>query len=222
MPGRLTQEISTDPNDDPMIPVNLNGIGINDIIQILISWTGKAVLPSNDALGLTLTVYSPQTMPRSKALSLLYSAMRQQGFVADVEEDIIYIRPYTVRTIDAPIVKENDELALIQDKDSIVRKIFKIKNYSPSAMGQLILPFLDSYGYITADESTGTLMIMDSVKTLMQVQLIIQQFDINLAETITETLVVHHRNVDEMVSLLQTIMTNSTITSSGMMVVSAQ
>jgi type II secretory pathway component GspD/PulD (secretin) len=215
MPGMLTQEVSNDPNDDPMIFVNLNGVDISSIIQLLISWTGKSVLPSNEALGLTITVYSPQTMPRSKALNLLYASMRQQGFVADVEDDIIYIRPYTIRTFDAPMLKENEELALYKDKEEIVRKIFKVKNYSPSAMAQLILPFLDSYGYVTADESTGTLMIMDSVKTLMRVQLIIQQFDVDLAETITETLVVHHRNVDEMVSLLQTIMANNSITSSG-------
>ena len=207
-----------DPNDpDPMISVNLNGLNINAIITMLIQWTGKAVLPSNDALGLTITVFSPERMRQSEALSLLYSAMRQQGFVAETRNNIIYIKPVSqAQQIYAPLVSEDEELSTFQDKLTVIRKIYRVKNYSASTMGQLILPFLNPTGNITADETTQTLMVTDTVESLMQVEKIMNRFDNTLAGTTTEILKVQHADPAEMADMISSIMANN-LPSTGML-----
>lgn len=208
-------------NPNEMIPVNLSQVDVRSIIQMLVQWTGKSIYPSPELLSsnIMITIYSQDRMPKSKALSLLYTAIRDQGFVIDETDDLISIRPASQiqRAVAVELLGEDDPLETILDKTVIVRKIFRLRNYSPSAMGQIIYPFLDSYGYLTADESSGTLMITDSVETLLRVQLIIQQFDIKLADTVTEILQVQHRDPQEMADLLTSIMANNSIQSTSML-----
>jgi type II secretory pathway component GspD/PulD (secretin) len=166
-----------DPNE-PMVAVNFSSLDINEIIQTLSQWTGKKVVPSKEAMNISITIYSPEKMRRDKAINLLNAALRQHGFVTEEIDDVIYIKPAPPpEGSQVQLLGPDEPLGTIKDKDTIVRKIFKLKNYNPAALGPLILPFLDSHGYIYADESNGTLMVMDSLETLMIVEKIIKQFD---------------------------------------------
>ena len=86
------QPLSENDTDDPMVAVALSGVGIEDIAKILSNWTGKAVIPSEEAKNLRLTIFSPEQLPQSKAIELLYTAIREQGFIIEETDDTIYIK----------------------------------------------------------------------------------------------------------------------------------
>ncbi|MDT8302220.1 MAG: secretin N-terminal domain-containing protein, partial [Sedimentisphaerales bacterium] len=98
-------------------------------------------------------------------------------------------------------------LAAVENKDQVVQKFFKLENYSPSQMGQIILPLVGDYGYVSADEGTGSLLVIDTVKSLMRISTIIKQFDVvEVEEILTEIFEIQHGNPTEMVELLQTLL----------------
>ncbi len=164
---------------DSFISTDFSQMDINDIIKTIIDCTGKAVIPSKEAMNLQLKIFTPIHMRKSEALKLLYKAMRENGFIAAEKDNIIYIKP-AQSDPGLPILtlKQDESLENLQDKDQIVKKIYKLKYYNVSEMGQIILPFLDSNGYLMADESTNTMMVMDTVKTLIRIEQIIKQYDV--------------------------------------------
>ena len=62
--------------------MNLKDVEMKNIIEKIAQWTGKTVIPSDQAMTQKLTIYAPEKMPRSKALLKLYSALRMKGFSA--------------------------------------------------------------------------------------------------------------------------------------------
>ena len=194
------------PLDEPMVHVNLSSAGIDETIKILMDWTGKPVIPSEEAKNLRITIYSPEQMRRSEAIILLYKSILQQGFIAEIRNNTIYIKPISVDpSSPLKLLGQDESLEKIQDKDAVVRKIFKLKNYGPSKMGQIIYPFINSFGYITADESNGTLMVTDNVKTLMRIELIIKQFDESAKIPATQAFKFKYTTADRMADVLNQI-----------------
>ena len=45
-------------------------------------------------------------------------------------------------------------------------------------MGEIVLPLLSESGYVSADESTGNLLLIDTVENLIHIEAIIAQFDV--------------------------------------------
>jgi len=81
-------------------------------------------------------------------------------------------------------------------------------------MGQILLPLMGEYGYISADEDTGSLLVIDTVKNLMGIALIIEQFDVVASkEMMEEIFEIHHRNPSEIIELLQTLLADNSMTS---------
>ena len=205
-----------DPND-PLVAINLNNTDMRNIVRTLTDWTGKVIIPTDDAMKVRVTIYSPRRLPRSKALALLYSALRMKGFVAKHTDDAIYLEPLTdSRLSEVPTIPADYPLAMIENKDQIVQKFFNLKNYSPSQMGQILLPLIGEYGYISADEETGSLLVIDTVKNLMGIGLIIEQYDEVASEKMLEEIFeVRHRNPSEIIEILQSLLADSSISSNS-------
>jgi type II secretory pathway component GspD/PulD (secretin) len=200
-----------DPND-PLEVVNMNNVDMRSIIQRLTEWTGRVIIPTDEALRVRVTIYAPERVPRSKALLLVYSALRKKGFGAKHAEDAIYIEPLGDERLDmVPIISADTPLAMIENKDQVVQKFFELKNYSPSQMGQILMPMMGEYGYISADEETGSLLVVDTVKNLMTIALIIEQFDA-AEKTVERIFEIRHRNPTEIIELLQAILADNSLT----------
>jgi len=74
-------------------------------------------------------------------------------------------------------------------------------------MGQIIQPLVGEYGHVGADETTGTLLVIDTVANLMRIEQIIAEFDIPEAEqTITEVFKVNYGDPAEIVQLLRMLL----------------
>jgi len=206
--------VITEPNEpaepnDPMEIVNLKNVEMKTIIEKLARWTGKVIIPTDEAMKQRITIYAPEKLPRSKALQKIYSALRMKGYIAEQTDGTIFLKPITdaARLGEVPTITDDYPLAKIENKDQIVQKFFNLKNYSPSQMGQIILPLMGEYGYVSADEGTGSLLVIDTVKSLMRISLIIEQFDVVEAEEIiTEIFEIQHGNPTEIVELLQSLL----------------
>ena len=144
----------SDPND-PMEIVNLKNVEMKIIIQKLAEWTGKVIIPTDESMKQRITIYAPSKLPRSKAITKIYGALRLKGYIAEETDGTIYLKPITdtARLGEVPTITDDYPLAKIENKDQIVQKFFTLKNYSPSQMGQIILPLIGEYGYVSADET---------------------------------------------------------------------
>lgn len=218
-PRRQTDEIAADVNDpnrpgdsnEPMEALNLKNVEMKDVIQKISEWTGKTVIPADEAMQQRITVYSPKKLPRSKALSHIYGALRMKGFVAEHTDDAIYlvsIKDAKLRFV--PTIEADQPLASLENKDQIVQKFFKLVNYQPAQMGRIIQPLVGDYGFVSADETTGTLLVIDTVANLIRIEGIIAVFDVPEAEqTVTKIFTVQYGDPSEIVQMLKMLLGES-------------
>ena len=196
-----------DPNG-PMEFVNLKSVEMKSIIEKLATWTGKVIIPTDEALNQKVTIYAPEKLPRSEALRVIYSALRMKGFIAEEGDGTIFLKPIADAKLGrVPTIPANEPLAMIDNKDQIVQKFFELTSYSPSEMGTIIQPLVGEHGYVSVDETSRTLMVIDSVANLIRLERIIQQFDIPGSEQ-TETAIVEVRYGDpsEIVQMLNILL----------------
>ncbi|MBN2315323.1 MAG: hypothetical protein JXM79_15450 [Sedimentisphaerales bacterium] len=207
--GDKTDE-SADANE-PMESLNLNDVAMKEILKKLADWTGKTIIPDDEAKKLKVTILAPDKLPRSEALSMIYAALRMKGYVAEFADNAIFLKPIAQAKLgEVPTISSDYPLALIDNKDQIVQKFFKLKNYSASQMGQILLPLMGEYGYVSADENTSSLLVIDTVKNLMRIGLLIEQYDvIEVAELETQIFEIQYGDPTEIVSLLETLLSNS-------------
>jgi general secretion pathway protein D len=198
---------SVEPNE-PMENLNLKNVEMKIIIEKLATWTGKVIIPTDESLKQKITIYSPEKLPRSKALAMIYSALRTKGYIAEQTNGTIFLKPIAESKLgEVPTISEDYPLAMVENKDQVVQKFFKLENYSPSQMGQIILPLVGEYGYVSADEGTGSLFVIDTVKSLMRISMIIKQFDVvEVEEILTQIFEIQHGDPTAMVELLQTLL----------------
>jgi hypothetical protein len=169
-------EETEDPND-PMEALNINNMEMKNIMAKLQEWTNMNIIPTKEAMNAKITVYTPKKLPRSKALQLIYSALKIQGYIVEqIDADTIIIKQITdaAKLSKVPIIDANTPLAAIQNKEEIVQKFFKLNNYTPSQMGQVLLQMLGEYGNISTDDDTQILGVIDTVRTLMRMELVIR------------------------------------------------
>jgi len=211
--GQIRPAVITEPGEfiepnEPMEIVNLKNVEMKTIIEKLAKWTGKVIIPTDESMKQKITIYAPEKLPRSKALQKIYSALRMKGYIAEQTDGTIFLKPITEAKLgEVPTISEDYPLAMVENKDQVVQKFFKLENYSPQQMGQIIQPLIGDYGYVGADESTGSLLVIDTVKSLMRIDLIIKQFDVvEVEEIITEIFEIRHGNPTEIVELLQTLL----------------
>jgi len=215
--------VITEPNEpaepnEPMEIVNLKNVEMKTIIEKLAKWTGKVIIPTDESMKQRITIYAPERLPRSKALLKIYSALRMKGYIAEQTDGTIFLKSITdaARLGEVPTITDDLTLAKIENKEQIVQKFFSLENYSPSQMGQIILPLMGEYGYVSADEGTGSLLVIDTVKSLMRISLIIEQFDVVEAEEIiTEIFEIQHGNPTEIVEMLQSLLSEGSSSMRG-------
>jgi len=181
-PGRITD--ANEPNrpsdsNEPMELVNLKGVEMKLIIEKLAAWTGKVIIPDDEAMKQKITIYAPARLPRSKALQTVYSALRMKGIVATTMDDTIFLEPIEgAKLTRVPTIAADEPLAGIENKDQVVQKFFELESYSPTEMAAVIQPLIGEYGHVNADENAGSLLVIDTVSNLMRLERIIDQFDI--------------------------------------------
>ncbi len=199
-----------EPNEpgEQLEAVNLKDVEMKQIIDKIASWTGKTVIPHEEVMKQKITIYAPEKLPRIKALEKIYSALRMKNFIAEEDDDTIYLKPIADAKLGmVPTVGADEPLAVFENKDKIVRKIFRLANYPPAQMSEVVQPLVGEYGHVSADETTGTIMVIDTVGNLMSIERIIRQFDVSGAgRTVEEFFEIKNGDPAEIVQLLRMLM----------------
>ena len=192
----------------PMEFVNLKSVEMKSIIEKLADWTGKVIIPTDEAMKQKVTIYAPEKLPRSEALRVIYSALRLKGYIVEESEGTLFLKPITDAKLGrVPVIAADEPLAMIDNKDQVVQKFFELRSYNPSEMGTIIQPLVNENGYVSVDETSGTLMVIDSVANLMRLERIIQQFDVPGSEqAVTEIIEVRHGDPSEIVQMLNILL----------------
>ena len=197
-----------DPNK-MMEALNLKDVEMKDIIAKISDWTGMVIIPSEDVMKQKITIYSPTELPRKEALEIIYAALRAKGFVAEqTMPNMISLKPIQEAALGSvPTISPDVPLASIENKNQIVQKFFKMENYSPVQMSQVIYPLVGKHGYVSADENTGDLQIIDTVENLLRFERMIDQFDVPESEkTVTEVFEIRNGDPAEIVQLIEMLM----------------
>jgi len=210
-PVRMFAASESDEPDDPNGPmefVNLKSVEMKSIIQKLADWTGKVILPTDEALKQKVTIYAPDKLPRSEALRVIYSALRLKGYIVEESEGTLFLKPIeSAKFGRVPIIPADQPLAMIENKDQIVQKFFELSSYNPSEMGTIIQPLVGEHGYVSVDETGGTLMVIDTVANLMRLERIIQQFDVpGTEQSVTDIIEVRYGDPSEIVQMLNILL----------------
>jgi general secretion pathway protein D len=192
----------------PMEFVNLKSVEMKSIIEKLAEWTGKVIIPTDEALKQKVTIYAPDKLPRSEALRVIYSALRLKGFIVEETDNTLFLKPIADAKLGrVPTIPANEPLAMIENKDQIVQKFFELKSYSATEMASIIQPLVGEHGYVSVDETSGTLLVIDSVSNLIRLEKIIQQFDVPGSEqAVTDIIEVHHGDPSEIVQMLNILL----------------
>ncbi|MBN1126855.1 MAG: hypothetical protein JXA82_17750, partial [Sedimentisphaerales bacterium] len=204
--------------EEPEESINLNNVEMRIIIQKLGDWTGKPIIPTTDeVLQKRITIYASQRVPRSRALSLVYAALRARGVIAEHAEDKIFLKPIAeARQGYVPTLGPDDALARIEDKNMIVEKFFRLKSYDATRLSQIITPLIAEYGHVTALANTNDVVVIDTVENLMRIERIVRQLDIAESEQIVEQIFeIKNGDPAEIVQLLQIILSGGTQSSGG-------
>ncbi len=196
-----------DPNKI-MEAVNLKDVQMKDIIAKIAEWTGKNIIPDDEVMKQKITIYAPAKMPRPEALSLIYAALRTKGYVAEEVDNVLYLKPIKEALFGSvPMVPPDKPLAALENKNQIVGKHFKLASYSPTNMSNVLLPLVGEYGYVSADEDSGSLLVIDTVANLIRFERIIMQFDVPEAEqTVTEVFQIQEGDPSEIVQILKLLL----------------
>ncbi len=196
-----------DPNrpDKGLEALNLKDVQMKDVIKKLAEWTGKVVIPTDEAMQQKITICSSKKVPRSYALSMIYAALRVKGIIAEESDGAIYLKPIKDAKLGSvPTISSEEPLAAIDNKNQIVQKFFKLTSYSPTQMGEIVRPLIGEYGYVSADENTGSLMVIDAVGNLIRIERIITQFDVpGYDEAVEEVFEIRYGDPRELVQLLK-------------------
>ena len=194
---------ASEPNEpaEPMEMINLKDVEMKNVMEKLARWTGKTIIPADEAMKQKITIYAPEKMPRSKALAKIYSALQMKGITAETADDTIFLRPIAdIKLRRVPTIPADQPLATIENKEQVVQKFFELKNYSPTQMANVIQPLVGEHGLITADENAGSLLVIDTVANLMRLERIMQQFDVPEAEqTVTQVFEIKYGDPSEIV-----------------------
>jgi type II secretory pathway component GspD/PulD (secretin) len=82
-----------------------------------------------------------------------------------------------------------------------------MENYSATSMSEIVGAMLSEYAYVSADETTGKLLIIDTVKNLIQMERVIMQFDVPEAEKAVTTIFdIKHGDPAEIVQVLRLLL----------------
>ncbi len=119
-------------------------------------------------------------------------------------EDMTSITDW-IKKLDKPMVTvtADESLDKIENKKDVVQRFIKLKHASVDRMMTMIQPMLGDAARMTPEPTTGTLLIVDSVENLLQIEKVVAQFDVpQRDDTVTQVFELQHREPEEIVSLL--------------------
>ncbi len=160
------------------VPMSFNNAPMQQIAKFLSDQMGKPVIVNKEAEKITITVVNPKPLPVDEALYILRTALHEQGVAIEERKRSIHLVPIAqIVRRQVEMVGPDVDLASIKPSNQIVRKVFDVKHYDPSRLIDVLKPLTPSYGHITADPTTGKLIVVATAEELMTMATLIAELD---------------------------------------------
>ena len=153
-------------------PVTLNFVNaeIDAVIKAVGEITGRNFLIDPKVKG-TISIISNQPVARTLVYPTLLSALRLQGFAAVEGEGMVKIVPEAEARLHAPAGKPAAR------GDSLVTKVYTLKNESAAQMVGVLRPLIPANNPINAFPGTNSLVVTDYADNIKRLEQIIDAVD---------------------------------------------
>ncbi|HOW68981.1 MAG TPA: secretin N-terminal domain-containing protein [Phycisphaerae bacterium] len=214
---------ASQPATPARIPISFSNTPLSEIAKFLTERMGKPVIVAKEVQSTQVTLVNPKPIPVEEALDILATALHEAGVAIEERERTIHLIPIAqvsraqIRTVPADV-----DLATVKPASQIIRKIFEVKHYDPTKLVDVLKPLTPSYGHITAEPSTGRLIVVAAVEQLKVMAQVIAELDRpDVSGGELRVFPVEHVDVYEIIPLLQKLIAGylgsevKTITSGG-------
>jgi general secretion pathway protein D len=162
-----------EPSED-RIPVNLNNLSIDQVVQFLGENTGKVVIKSAEA-NAQITVASPEPVTKPRAVELVCSALRLEGVAVIERDETIYLVPveqlprFGVETVSP------DEA---EPTGGLLRKAIDVGFADVERVQQLVQPLLAEGEKVVADARSRKIIITAAAHNMIGLERLVGQLDV--------------------------------------------
>lgn len=169
-------------------------LGTNDVLTLLQTLTGKAILRQQNLPAVKITFEKgSQQMNVGQMVRALESLLALNGIaITKVGEDFIKAVPAAIINTQVPILWEGSTLGAIPTQ-MIYEKVFKLDFLTPAEVASLIQPIM-SQGAPMALDKSGIMMVTDSLVNLQRIERILETID-QPSDISTEVLFFELQNV---------------------------
>lgn len=175
-----TAEIpKNDPSPDQHVgPVKLHDVGIDQILELLERWTGKALLRPQTLPTVTLSLNLKEEVTKAQAIRAVETLLSLNGVsITPLDDVFLKITPANTAKAEAPELIVGSTLGLAPS-GKLACKLFKLRFLRVSEFMPQIAGLLNSgVGAPVVFEKANAALISDSITNLQRVETLMLQLD---------------------------------------------
>ena len=167
--------------DDEPVPLNFDGVTVQDILPYIVDWTGKAVMPKSTMLTTTkITLFSDRPLAKHAALDLIFQAFRLNGIGVVETPDLIMLNTIMELNNFQPNVVLGPEVDVtsMSEDGSLVTKVFRLEFAKVGDLESQLSEGAPEYGNLTADVNSNQIILEGDIGWAKRVQKLIDLLDV--------------------------------------------
>lgn len=167
--------------DDDPVPLNFDGVTVQDLLPYIVDWTGKAVMPKSTMLTTTkITLFSDRPLAKHDALDLIFQAFRLNGIGVVETPDLIMLNTIMELNNFQPNVVLGPEVDVtsMSEDGSLVTKVFRLQHAKVGDLESQLSEGAPEYGNLTADVNSNQIILEGDIGWAKRVQKLISLLDV--------------------------------------------
>ncbi len=178
--------------------LSFKGASVSELIPLIVEYTGKVVMPSDDVLARKITIVNDRPLPRNQALNLVFLALQQRDIAVIETPDIVFLRDKAdVERQLVPVIGTEVSLLDRDDIGAVVQKIFALKHGAAANIGDIARLSLPDSAKLTVDLDSNQIVITGPIALLQRMERLIESLDRpSASSTVTETFHLRYADAD--------------------------
>ena len=167
--------------DDEPVPLNFDGVTVQDVLPYIVDWTGKAVMPKSTMLTTTkITLFSDRPLAKHAALDLIFQAFRLNGIGVVETPDLIMLNTIMELNNFQPNVVLGPEVDVtsMSEDGSLVTKVFRLEFAKVGDLESQLSEGAPEYGNLTVDVNSNQIILEGDIGWAKRVQKLIDLLDV--------------------------------------------
>ncbi|MDG2021019.1 MAG: secretin N-terminal domain-containing protein [Phycisphaerales bacterium] len=167
--------------DDEPVPLNFDGVTVQDVLPYIVDWTGKAVMPKSTMLTTTkITLFSDRPLAKHAALDLIFQAFRLNGIGVVETPDLIMLNTIMELNNFQPNVVLGPEVDVtsMSEDGSLVTKVFRLEYAKVGDLESQLSEGAPEYGNLTVDVNSNQIILEGDIGWAKRVQKLIDLLDV--------------------------------------------